>query len=144
MNANIQTYFEKNWSKLRDKIKAHWNEFTDEDLAKIDGNYERFIAKLKKCYEYDREKVDKLLYQLLDDEGLIDLKYRAVDVWNNAVDMKNRVKNSLQRSTQLTKKKVGDVEESCGQYVKEHPIKSIGIALLVGSFAGKFILSKNK
>lgn len=55
MNRNE---FETNWNQLRGAITAKWSKFTPEDVSKLDGKYDPFLAQLQKRYGYSREQVE--------------------------------------------------------------------------------------
>jgi uncharacterized membrane protein YeaQ/YmgE (transglycosylase-associated protein family)/uncharacterized protein YjbJ (UPF0337 family) len=42
--------FERRWVLVSDKIHTRWGKLTEEDVAKIDGNYLRFITMIKARY----------------------------------------------------------------------------------------------
>ena len=41
MNADL---FKGSWEKFKDDLKQEWGKFTDDDLKKIQGNYDNFMA----------------------------------------------------------------------------------------------------
>ena len=44
------------WTHFKGDLKQKWGKFTDEDLQKIEGNYEKFIGKVQERYGYGDEK----------------------------------------------------------------------------------------
>lgn len=56
MNADI---FEGKWKQLRGRVKQAWGDLTDDDLAKIDGSYDRFVGVLQEKYGYTKEEAQK-------------------------------------------------------------------------------------
>lgn len=51
--------FEGKWQQLKGKIKEKWGKITDDDLARIKGNYEQFLGVLKEHYGYKKEEAEK-------------------------------------------------------------------------------------
>ena len=50
--------FKRNWAWVSDKIHTCWGKLTDEDVAKIDGNYKKFIATVKARYGCSDDKAE--------------------------------------------------------------------------------------
>jgi len=51
--------FEENWDQLKGKIQGKWSKFTDDDLDKINGKYEKFLSQLQKRYGYTKEEAER-------------------------------------------------------------------------------------
>ena len=51
--------FKKNWHQLKGKIQQKWNRFSNEDIAKINGEYRLFINFLQQKYSYTSEQAEK-------------------------------------------------------------------------------------
>ena len=49
---------ERNWAQVSDKIHTRWGKLTEEDVAKIDGNYSRFIAVLQARYGCTKKEAE--------------------------------------------------------------------------------------
>ena len=58
MNADI---FEGKWKQLRGRVKQAWGDLTDDDLAKIDGSYDRFVGVLQEKYGYTKEEAQRTI-----------------------------------------------------------------------------------
>jgi uncharacterized protein YjbJ (UPF0337 family) len=56
MNADV---FQGKWKQLRGRAKQAWGDLTDDDLAKIDGSYDRFVGVLQEKYGYTKEEAQK-------------------------------------------------------------------------------------
>ena len=56
MNSDI---FKGQWKQLRGRVKQVWGELTEDDLAKIDGSYDRFVGVLQEKYGYTKEEAQK-------------------------------------------------------------------------------------
>lgn len=56
MNADV---FKGQWKQLRGRVKQTWGDLTDDDLAKIDGSYDRFVGVLQEKYGYTKEEAQK-------------------------------------------------------------------------------------
>ncbi len=56
MNADV---FEGQWKQLRGRAKQAWGDLTDDDLAKVDGSYDRFVGVLQEKYGYSKEEAQQ-------------------------------------------------------------------------------------
>jgi uncharacterized membrane protein YeaQ/YmgE (transglycosylase-associated protein family)/uncharacterized protein YjbJ (UPF0337 family) len=65
--------FERRWPLVSNKIHTRWGKLTDEDVARIDGNYIQFIAMLKARYGCSdgeaRDQIQRYLKAILVDFG---------------------------------------------------------------------------
>lgn len=63
--------FERNWVLVSNKIHTRWGKVSDEDVAKIDGNFHRFIATIKERYrctdEEAKDQIQRYLKAILVD-----------------------------------------------------------------------------
>lgn len=53
MNKNI---FEGKWKQVRGDVKVWWGKLTDDDLDKVEGNYEKLIGLLQEKYGYTQQQ----------------------------------------------------------------------------------------
>ncbi len=56
MNNDI---FEGKWKQLRGKAKVWWGKLTDDDLDKVEGNYDKLVGLLQEKYGYTREQAEE-------------------------------------------------------------------------------------
>jgi uncharacterized protein YjbJ (UPF0337 family) len=56
MNNDI---FEGKWKQLRGEVKVWWGKLTDDDLDKVEGNYDKLIGLLQEKYGYTREQAEE-------------------------------------------------------------------------------------
>jgi uncharacterized protein YjbJ (UPF0337 family) len=57
------------WKELKGEIQRQWGEFTDDDLLRIEGDYNRFLGTIQKRYGDRKEEVKKWAEQWLKDHG---------------------------------------------------------------------------
>ena len=50
--------FEAKWKQLRGKAKEQWGELTDDDLDKVDGQFDQLVGMLQEKYELTRLKAE--------------------------------------------------------------------------------------
>lgn len=56
MNNDI---FEGKWKQLRGEVKVWWGKLTDDDLDKVEGNYDKLIGLLQEKYGFTREQAEE-------------------------------------------------------------------------------------
>lgn len=55
------------WRQLRGKIKEQWGMLTDDDLNRIEGNYDQLVGTLQERYGYERDRARQEIDAFLDD-----------------------------------------------------------------------------
>ena len=56
---------ERKWAQVRSKIYARWDKLTEEDVAKIDGNYNRFIGVIQARYGCAKKEAEDQIQRYL-------------------------------------------------------------------------------
>lgn len=56
MNNDV---FEGKWKQVRGEVKVWWGKLTDDDLDKVEGNYEKLVGLLQEKYGYTREQAEE-------------------------------------------------------------------------------------
>jgi uncharacterized protein YjbJ (UPF0337 family) len=56
VNADV---FRGQWKQLRGRAKQAWGDLTDDDLAKVDGSYDRLVGVLQEKYGYGKEEAQR-------------------------------------------------------------------------------------
>lgn len=63
-----QDMFKSNWNKIKGSMKKAWGELTDDDLLRIEGDYDKAVGTVQEKYslakEDARNKVDKFLKEM--------------------------------------------------------------------------------
>jgi uncharacterized protein YjbJ (UPF0337 family) len=55
---------EGSWKQIRGKVKARWGKLTDDELDRVEGNYDILCGKIQKAYGLSREEVERDLSRL--------------------------------------------------------------------------------
>ncbi len=63
MNKDILT---GRWNQLKGNIKQQWGDLTDNDVARIEGDYDEFVGVLQERYGYSRERAEREVNGYLD------------------------------------------------------------------------------
>jgi uncharacterized protein YjbJ (UPF0337 family) len=49
--------FKGQWKQFKGELKKQWGKFTDDDLMRIEGDYDKFIGSLQERYGEQKEEV---------------------------------------------------------------------------------------
>ena len=58
--------FKGQWIQFKGELKKRWGKFTDDDLMKIEGDYDMFIGSLQARYGEQKEEVSRWMDQWFD------------------------------------------------------------------------------
>ena len=56
MNAD---HFKGKWSQFKGELKKKWGEFTDDDLMKIEGDYDKFNGAIQERYADRKDEISR-------------------------------------------------------------------------------------
>ena len=56
MNNDV---FQGKWKQIRGQVKVWWGKLTDDDLDKVNGEYDKFIGLLQEKYGYTRQQAEE-------------------------------------------------------------------------------------
>jgi uncharacterized protein YjbJ (UPF0337 family) len=54
------------WKEIKGQLKQQWGDLTDDDISKMEGNYEELEGLLQKKYGYKREEAAKEIETFVD------------------------------------------------------------------------------
>ena len=65
MNSDI---LKGKWNQVTGSIKQQWGDLTDNDIARIEGNYDEFVGVLQERYGYTRDRAQQEVDNYLNRE----------------------------------------------------------------------------
>ena len=65
MNSDI---LKGKWNQVKGSIKQQWGDLTDNDIARIEGNYDEFVGVLQERYGYTRDRAQQEVDNYLNPE----------------------------------------------------------------------------
>ncbi len=57
--------FDAKWKQLRGKVKEQWGELTEDDLDKVDGQFDQLVGVIQEKYELSRAKAEAEVNEFL-------------------------------------------------------------------------------
>ena len=63
MNKDI---LQGKWRQVKGSVRSRWNKLTDDDLGRIEGDFEKFIGVLQERYGYGREQAEREMDDFLN------------------------------------------------------------------------------
>lgn len=61
MNRDI---IEGSWKEIRGKVKNAWGKLTDDELDRVEGNYDALCGSIQKAYGISRDEAERRLQDL--------------------------------------------------------------------------------
>lgn len=47
------------WNQIKGSIKQQWGKLTDDDVTRINGDYDQLVGQLQETYGYSRERAEQ-------------------------------------------------------------------------------------
>jgi uncharacterized protein YjbJ (UPF0337 family) len=61
MKSATKQKWEGRWDQLKGRVKTIWGDITDDDLKRVEGNYDRMVGMLEEKTGKAREEIEKQL-----------------------------------------------------------------------------------
>jgi uncharacterized protein YjbJ (UPF0337 family) len=61
MKSATKQKWEGRWDQLKGRVKKLWGDITDDDLKRVEGNYDRMLGLLEEKTGKTREEIEKRL-----------------------------------------------------------------------------------
>ncbi|MDR3492292.1 MAG: CsbD family protein [Gammaproteobacteria bacterium] len=127
------------WKEAKGKVKKHWSKLTDEDINQVEGSFDELKEKLQDLYGYKKEEAKSQIIAFLKQHGFEDLQEDGENITDTLLDNAHYIRDTAEKfmhdSVNEIKERSTELQENVVSYVKENPVKSIGIALLAGAVA---------
>ena len=66
---DLSRLMKANWLQLRGKAKEKWGELTDDDLEKVEGQFDQLVGTIQEKYELTRSKAEAEVNAFLTDKN---------------------------------------------------------------------------
>ena len=132
---------QSHWSEVKDQLRQRWNQLTDEDLDRWEGDVERLVRTIRKKTGEAREEVESFLTERMN--GLSSASHRAAEA---ARQYAQRITAKAQDVTLDAKESARAGVVCAEQAVRQRPLEaaafSFGVGLLTGLVLGLTLRSK--
>jgi uncharacterized protein YjbJ (UPF0337 family) len=51
--------FKGQWNQFKGSVKQTWGKLTDNDIAMVEGSYDKFVGVLQERYGWERERAER-------------------------------------------------------------------------------------
>jgi uncharacterized protein YjbJ (UPF0337 family) len=140
MSAAEQRLF-GHWDTLKGKIKEHWGQITDDELAEVEGQYDQLVGLIQQKTGEARQQVKRIIDQLTEEYG--GAFAQAKDAAREYADLAN---DALHDTAERVRGSAREGYEQAHEVVRRRPAESVAVAfgtgLLVGVIVGLIARSK--
>lgn len=133
-NQAIAKIVEGNWDQLKGQVKKQWGKLTHDELSNISGSYDSLVGKVKEHYGYTLNDAELEVNNFL--KKTKNFKDNAEE---DAESVSNDLLAKIHDSLESYKDQLKDVEANMTNLVKNNPLKTVGIAALVGFAVAKLV-----
>ena len=65
---DISMLLKSQWKQMRGKVKEKWGELTEDDLDKVDGQFDQLVGVIMEKYELTRAKAEAEINDFLTEK----------------------------------------------------------------------------
>jgi len=63
MNPSTKQKWEGRWDQLKGKVKTLWGDLTDDELTRVQGDYDRTVGLVKEKTGKTQEEIERMINQ---------------------------------------------------------------------------------
>lgn len=139
-----------NWDQLKGQAKKTWGKLTDNQLEKIEGDFDKFVGAVEKAYGYTTTEATNSIKEFLNKEShyseqtpvgatIRKAGEKINEFTENVASKSDRVVHKGEDVVVAAQKSATEYLDYAIAYSKEHPVKVTLIAAGVGFLLGKFL-----
>lgn len=130
MSAAEQRLF-GHWDSLKGKIKEHWGQITDDELAEVEGQYDQLVGLIQQKTGEARQQIKRAIDEIADEYGgaFEDAKEVAREYAQHANEAMHETADQLRRRAR-------EGYEQAHEVVRRRPAESVAVAFGAGLFMG--------
>lgn len=140
---NFGLIIDNNWEAVKREMRHTWRKLTEEDVEQI-YNYKDLVKKLEEVYEMTEDeisiKIDSFIEKLSLEPNLTRMQELTEAFHQKMTNAKETIGQKLNFSS--LQKNVEDVQTAVTKYVKENPLKAVGLGVLAAVAIKKMLFSK--
>jgi uncharacterized protein YjbJ (UPF0337 family) len=140
MSAAEQRLF-GHWDSLKGKIKEHWGQITDDELAEVEGQYDQLVGLIQQKTGEARQQIKSIIDDIAEEySGAFDQAKVA------AREYAEHANEALHQTAEQLRERAREGYEQAHEVVRRRPAESVAVAfgtgLLVGVIVGLIARSK--
>jgi uncharacterized protein YjbJ (UPF0337 family) len=140
MSAAEQRLF-GHWDILKGKIKEHWGQITDDELAEVEGQYDQLVGLIQQKTGEARQQIKTVIDELGEEySGAFE------DAKEVAREYAQHANEAVQQTADHLRRHAREGFEQAHEVVRRRPAESVAVAfgtgLLVGVVVGLIVRSK--
>jgi uncharacterized protein YjbJ (UPF0337 family) len=140
MSAAEQRLF-GHWDQLKGKIKEHWGQITDDELAEVEGQYDQLVGLVQQKTGEARAQIKRVIDELAEEySGAFD------DAKEAALEYAEFANEAVRETAERVRVKAREGFDQAHEVVRRRPAESVAVAfgtgLLVGVIVGLITRSK--
>jgi uncharacterized protein YjbJ (UPF0337 family) len=129
------------WDQLKGKIKEHWGQITDDELAEVEGQYDQLVGLIQQKTGEARQQIKRIIDELGEEySGAFE------DAKQAAREYADHANEALQEAAERVRVKAREGFDQAHEVVRRRPAESVAVAfgtgLLVGVIVG--LISRSK
>ncbi len=142
--------FKGNWDQLKGQVKKTWGKLTDNQLEKIDGDFDRFVGAVETAYGYTSSQAANSVNEFLSKEndysaqtpigaGIRKAGEKINEFSETVAAKSDRVVHQGEEAVNAAQENATKYIDLAMDYTKKNPLKVTLIAVGVGFLVGKFL-----
>lgn len=133
------------WSAIREKLKDHWEQLTDDDLRLVAGNIEGVVANISRRTGVGRQAIEDFVREVAD-EMAVQGRSIAGAVIESATEAVRESISAARETADEVGHQVREGYASTERFVRERPAQTVAgvfaTGVLVGGLLGLFLRSE--
>jgi uncharacterized protein YjbJ (UPF0337 family) len=140
MSAAEQRLF-GHWDSLKGKIKEHWGQITDDELAEVEGQYDQLVGLIQQKTGEARQQIKRAIDEIAEEYGGAFEEAKEV-----AREYAQHANEAMHEGAEHLRRRAREGYEQAHEVVRRRPAESVAVAfgtgLLVGVIVGLIARSK--
>jgi len=133
MSAAEQRLF-GHWDSLKGKIKEHWGQITDDELAEVEGQYDQLVGLIQQKTGEARKQVKRIIEELSEEySGAFAQAKRA------AREYAEHTNEAVHEAANRVRERAHDRYEQANEVVRRRPAETVAVAFGTGVLVGLVI-----
>jgi uncharacterized protein YjbJ (UPF0337 family) len=132
-----------NWNQIKGKVKQHWGQLTDDELAEVEGNIDQLVGLVQQKTGEARQQIEKFIMKLNDDAG-----GAFTQATETARQYAGQATEALRDATGQIRERGVEGYEEAQRMVRRRPAESVAVAfgtgLVVGLIVGMMASSRER